>query len=128
LETAGGFFLSSTGVRPQLAPPPALPHEDRFQGFKRLRRRLAPCGTYAAKILTGTKRGDPPLEQASKFTFVINPQKVPRNGGPPRLKTGCNPHQEPFQTEKAPTRQIASRRRFCPKAFYTNRILNLIGA
>ena len=30
------------------------------------------AGTYAAKILKGTKAGELPIEQASKFTFVIN--------------------------------------------------------
>jgi putative tryptophan/tyrosine transport system substrate-binding protein len=30
------------------------------------------AGTYAAKILKGAKAGELPVEQASKFSFVIN--------------------------------------------------------
>ena len=30
------------------------------------------AGIYAAKILNGAKPGELPVEQASKFTFVIN--------------------------------------------------------
>ena len=33
---------------------------------------LRHAGIYAAKILNGAKPGDLPVEQASKFTFVIN--------------------------------------------------------
>jgi ABC-type uncharacterized transport system substrate-binding protein len=38
---------------------------DPIDGFRR-------AGAYAAKILNGAKPGDLPVEQASKFTFVIN--------------------------------------------------------
>ena len=38
---------------------------DTLDGFRH-------AGTYVAKILTGTKPGDLPIEQASKFIFVIN--------------------------------------------------------
>jgi putative ABC transport system substrate-binding protein len=33
---------------------------------------LRHAGTYVAKILAGTRAGDLPNKQASKFTFVIN--------------------------------------------------------
>ena len=38
---------------------------DLVDGFRR-------AGTYVAKILAGTRPGDLPIEQASRFTFVIN--------------------------------------------------------
>jgi len=38
---------------------------DTLDGFRH-------AGTYVAKILTGTRPGDLPIEQASKFTLVIN--------------------------------------------------------
>jgi hypothetical protein len=38
---------------------------DRYQGTRH-------AGTYVAKILNGTRPGDLPIEQASKFTLVVN--------------------------------------------------------
>jgi hypothetical protein len=47
------------------------------------------AGTYVAKILGGTKPGDLPIEQASKFTFVVNLKtaKVLSIAVPPTLLT-----------------------------------------
>ena len=55
---------------------------DPVDGFRR-------AGSYAAKIIQGTKPGDLPIEQASKFTLVLN-LKTARQLGikvPPNLLT-----------------------------------------
>jgi putative ABC transport system substrate-binding protein len=58
---------------------------DPIDGYRR-------AGAYAAKILNGTKPGDLPVEQASKFTLVIN-QKTAKALGivvPPTLLALAN--------------------------------------
>ena len=53
---------------------------DPNDGFRR-------AGIYAAKILNGSRPGDLPIEQASKFTLVVN-QKTAKALGvvvPPTL-------------------------------------------
>lgn len=50
------------------------------------------AGLYAAKILRGTNPGDLPIEQASKFTLVLNLQTAKRLGitFPPALLTSAD--------------------------------------
>jgi putative tryptophan/tyrosine transport system substrate-binding protein len=50
------------------------------------------AGTYVAKILSGTKPGDLPIEQASRFTLVINLKTAKRLGisVPPTLLALAN--------------------------------------
>jgi len=67
VELAASSGKPTVGVYPQWARAGLLMSysQDALDGYRR-------AGAYAAKILAGAKPGDLPIEQASKFIFVIN--------------------------------------------------------
>ena len=58
--------------KPSVGPYPDWGPAGLLMLFNRPAGRLSSCGAYASKILNGAKPGDLPIEQASKFAFVLN--------------------------------------------------------